>query len=111
MMDPRRRNQITIAAVILLYGAVFLLRALGALGERWWAMLVAAAAVYFLLEAWLRYRMHERVTSSVAVMAMIGLSVLLGSVVLYERWTWAVMWPLSFLIVGAFFLLRAVRTT
>jgi hypothetical protein len=36
---------------------------------------------------------------------------LLASVVLYQQWTWAVMWPMAFLLVGAVFLLRAVRTT
>jgi hypothetical protein len=111
MIDNARRNRITIAVVILLYGVVFLLRALGVLRERWWAMLVAAVAVYFLLEAWLRYQMHARLVPSVVVMAMIGLTMLLASLVLYQQWTWAVMWPVAFLFVGAVFLLRAVRTT
>jgi len=111
MMDAARRNRITIAAVILLYGAVFLLRATGVLRDRWWAMLVAAVAVYFLLEAWLRYQMHGQVTRVVVVMATVGLTVLLASLVLYEQWTWAVMWPMAFLIVGSVFLLRGLRTT
>jgi hypothetical protein len=111
MIDNARRNRITIAVVILLYGAVFLLRALGLLGQRWWAMLVAAIAVYFLLEAWLRFQMQGRLAPAVVVMGMIGLTMLLASVVLYQQWTWAVMWPMAFLLVGAVFLLRAVRTT
>ncbi len=107
-IDEGRRSRITTAVLILGFGVVFVLRALGVLGERWWAMLVAASALPFLLRAWLRYRASGKFAGSVVPMFTIGLTVLAASVILYEEWSWGSAWPALFLIVGVSFLLNAL---
>src|SRR6267378_1751438 len=80
MTEDGRRSRITTAVLILAFGVVFLLRALGVLGERWWAMLVAASALPFLLGAWLRYRASGKFARSAVATSTIGLAgVLLDS--------------------------------
>jgi cell wall-active antibiotic response 4TMS protein YvqF len=110
MTEDGRRSRITTAALILSFGVVFLLRALGVLGERWWAMLVAASALPFLLGAWLRYRASGKFARSAVATSTIGLTMLAASVILYEEWSWGSAWPVFFLIVGVSFLLNTLHT-
>src|SRR5262245_11216135 len=92
-IDAGRRSLITFAVVFIANGAVFLLRATGLLGERWWALLINASALWFLADAWLRYRMRGRMDGATVVFFSLGAYISLIGLAVYQGWNWGVFWP------------------
>jgi hypothetical protein len=108
-IDAGRRSLIATAVVMIAQAVVFLLHAMGLLGERWWALLIIASALWFLVEALLR--MRARLDGATVVFFAIAAQLSLIGLVMYKGWNWGVVWPVTALVVGIAFLMNALRST
>jgi hypothetical protein len=106
--DAGRRSLIATAVVMIAQAVVFLLHAMGLLGERWWAFLIVASALWFLVEASLRTRV--RLDGAAIVFFAIAVQLSLTGLAIYKGWNWGVVWPVTALMVGIAFLMNALRS-